>query len=170
MWKKIKCRKCCHIWGSVQWKKPEWTLGLLSHCGAVSKGLTNCAPQVKEEPGTDCSPVLQLVLIAVALDAVCFVFHLFLCWDWILYSLRLCFAPYMLGDEIPLSCDSKPDIMDYKSGKKQSHPTQLLDKTGSEEYPVHHCSPVHKGYLSYLSINSCLLVSNWFSWEESIFS
>lgn len=105
-------------------KKTELTLGLLSHCGAVTRGLTNWAPQLKE-PATDCSLVL-LVLIAVALDAICFVFHLFFCWDWILYSLRLCFAPYLLGDEIPLSCDSKPYVMDYKSGKRQSPHTALV--------------------------------------------
>lgn len=63
----------------------------------------------------------------------------------------------MLDDEIPLSCDSKPYIMDYKSGKKQSHPTQLLDEIGSEESPVHHCSSVHKGYLSR---NNYLVVLN----------
>lgn len=40
--------------------------------GAVTKGLTNCAPQVKEEPGTGSFLVLQLVLIAVPLDALCF--------------------------------------------------------------------------------------------------
>lgn len=56
-------------------KKTELTLGPLSHCGAVTKGLTNCAPQVKQEPGTNCSLLLQLVLIAVALAAICFVFH-----------------------------------------------------------------------------------------------
>lgn len=62
----------------------------------------------------------------------------------------------MLDNEIPPSCDSKPCTMDYKSGEKQSHPTQLLDEIGKES-PVHHCSPVHKGYLSR---NNYLVVLN----------
>lgn len=48
-------------------------------------------------------------------------------------------------------------VIQHKSGKKQNHSTQLLDKTGSEESPVPHCSPVHKGYLSR---NNYLIVLN----------
>lgn len=56
-------------------KKIELKSGLLSHCGAVTKGLTNCAPQVKEQSSPHCSLVLQLVLIAVAWMpfALCFI-------------------------------------------------------------------------------------------------
>lgn len=50
--------------------------------------------------------VLQFVLILVA-NAVYFVFHLLHWCDRILYSLRLCFVPYVLDAELPLSCDSK---------------------------------------------------------------
>lgn len=50
--------------------------------------------------------VLQFVLILVV-DAVYFVFQLLRWCDHILYSLRLCFVPYVLDAELALSCDSK---------------------------------------------------------------
>lgn len=71
----VTYEEVCSEKNTINFRSPE------SDSGAVTKGLTNCAPQVKEEPGTGCCLVLQLVLIGVALDAVCFVSHLFLCWD-----------------------------------------------------------------------------------------
>ena len=74
--------------------------------------------------------VLQFPLGLVA-DAVRFVFHLLRWCDCIFCSLRLCFAPYMLDAELSLSCDSRCYIIDCKSVKKESRPTQLSDERGS---------------------------------------
>lgn len=91
-----------------------------------------------------------------------FVFHLFLCWDGILDSLRL-FCWVM---KLPSLGIQSLTVWITKVGKSRVTPHSPWMKQAVKSLLFIVASPVHKGYLSR---NSYLVVLNRFSWEGHFF-